>query len=347
MKWQWPRCVGRADARSHAGANGRTNPEDVGLSRERLERIDAMIERRIAAGDLTGAVAVVARRGQVAHVSTHGRHGPRHAAADARRHAVPHRLDDEADRRRRHHDDGRGEQAAARRSGVALHPGVPQPDASPSRGPRAAAAPRRASTRVPAAARDHDQGSADARLGARQRPDEQQRRSSRSRARKARRSRTTFRASAARRSSSSPARAGPTAPAPASRRWAACSRSCPACRSTSSSSSASSRRSACGTSRSGRPTRSGRASRRSTARGRSGLDEVDDAERHAVAQRLLPRLGRPLQHGRELRAVRHHARERRRARRRAPALPQVRRDAGRRARARHAAGPAAPAKATA
>jgi CubicO group peptidase (beta-lactamase class C family) len=48
------------------------DPEDVGLSRERLERIDAMLERRIAAGDLTGAVAVVGRRGQVAHVSMHG-----------------------------------------------------------------------------------------------------------------------------------------------------------------------------------------------------------------------------------------------------------------------------------
>jgi CubicO group peptidase (beta-lactamase class C family) len=53
-------------------AHAATNPEDVGLSRERLARIDAMIERRIAAGDLTGAVTIVARRGQVAHVSIHG-----------------------------------------------------------------------------------------------------------------------------------------------------------------------------------------------------------------------------------------------------------------------------------
>jgi CubicO group peptidase (beta-lactamase class C family) len=48
------------------------DPEDVGLSSERLERIDAMLERRIAAGDLVGAIAIVARRGEVAHVSTHG-----------------------------------------------------------------------------------------------------------------------------------------------------------------------------------------------------------------------------------------------------------------------------------
>ena len=48
------------------------DPEAVGLSRERLERIDAMLEQRIAAGDLAGAIAIVARRGEVAHVSMHG-----------------------------------------------------------------------------------------------------------------------------------------------------------------------------------------------------------------------------------------------------------------------------------
>ncbi len=48
------------------------DPEDVGLASERLARIDAMLEQRIAAGDLVGAIAIVARRGEVAHVSTHG-----------------------------------------------------------------------------------------------------------------------------------------------------------------------------------------------------------------------------------------------------------------------------------
>ena len=47
-------------------------PEDVGLSSERLQRITQMIERRIAAGDLTGAVTVVARRGKVAHIAAQG-----------------------------------------------------------------------------------------------------------------------------------------------------------------------------------------------------------------------------------------------------------------------------------
>jgi len=48
------------------------SPESVGLSRERLARIDAMLEQRIAAGELAGAVAIVARRGQVAHVAVLG-----------------------------------------------------------------------------------------------------------------------------------------------------------------------------------------------------------------------------------------------------------------------------------
>ena len=47
-------------------------PEDVGLSSERLQRIDQMIQRRIAAGELAGAVTIVARRGKVAHLNVQG-----------------------------------------------------------------------------------------------------------------------------------------------------------------------------------------------------------------------------------------------------------------------------------
>jgi CubicO group peptidase (beta-lactamase class C family) len=47
-------------------------PEDVGLSAERLQRIAQMIQRRIAAGDLAGAVVVVARKGRVAFVNAQG-----------------------------------------------------------------------------------------------------------------------------------------------------------------------------------------------------------------------------------------------------------------------------------
>jgi CubicO group peptidase (beta-lactamase class C family) len=42
-------------------------PEEVGLSSERLKRITAMIERRVAAGQIAGAVTIVGRRGKVVH----------------------------------------------------------------------------------------------------------------------------------------------------------------------------------------------------------------------------------------------------------------------------------------
>ncbi len=69
---KWSVLMASAVLAVAATAASAADPEDVGLSRERLQRIDAMLERRIAAGDLTGAIAVVARRGQVAHVATHG-----------------------------------------------------------------------------------------------------------------------------------------------------------------------------------------------------------------------------------------------------------------------------------
>ena len=47
-------------------------PEEVGLSSERLQRISQMIQRRIAAGEVAGAVTVVARKGKVAHYSAQG-----------------------------------------------------------------------------------------------------------------------------------------------------------------------------------------------------------------------------------------------------------------------------------
>ena len=47
-------------------------PEEVGLSAERLERIDEMIQRAIDAKQISGAVTVVARRGRVAHFEAHG-----------------------------------------------------------------------------------------------------------------------------------------------------------------------------------------------------------------------------------------------------------------------------------
>jgi CubicO group peptidase (beta-lactamase class C family) len=47
-------------------------PEEVGLSSERLQRLAQMIQRRIAAGDLAGAVVAIARKGRVAYVNAQG-----------------------------------------------------------------------------------------------------------------------------------------------------------------------------------------------------------------------------------------------------------------------------------
>jgi CubicO group peptidase (beta-lactamase class C family) len=46
--------------------------EPSGFSTERLKRIGQMIERRIAAHDISGAVTLVARKGRVAHFEAHG-----------------------------------------------------------------------------------------------------------------------------------------------------------------------------------------------------------------------------------------------------------------------------------
>ena len=48
------------------------SPEDVGLSSERLGRIAEAMERHIEAGNITGGVTVVARKGRIAHFEAHG-----------------------------------------------------------------------------------------------------------------------------------------------------------------------------------------------------------------------------------------------------------------------------------
>ena len=46
--------------------------ETVGMSTERLKRIDTAMQRHIDAGDIQGAVTAVARRGKVVHFKAHG-----------------------------------------------------------------------------------------------------------------------------------------------------------------------------------------------------------------------------------------------------------------------------------
>ena len=47
-------------------------PEDSGVSSERLQRIHENIQRHIDAGDISGAVTLVVRRGHIVHFETHG-----------------------------------------------------------------------------------------------------------------------------------------------------------------------------------------------------------------------------------------------------------------------------------
>jgi CubicO group peptidase (beta-lactamase class C family) len=47
-------------------------PQSVGLSGERLQRIHDLVERTIAAGEIAGAVTLVARNGQVAYLEAQG-----------------------------------------------------------------------------------------------------------------------------------------------------------------------------------------------------------------------------------------------------------------------------------
>jgi len=47
-------------------------PEEVGLSAERLHRIDELIQRHIDAGTFSGAVTLVARHGRIAHFEAQG-----------------------------------------------------------------------------------------------------------------------------------------------------------------------------------------------------------------------------------------------------------------------------------
>ena len=49
-----------------------TTPEDVGMSSERLGRIDDYVERHLEAHHFAGAVTLVARRGQIVQFKAYG-----------------------------------------------------------------------------------------------------------------------------------------------------------------------------------------------------------------------------------------------------------------------------------
>src|SRR5262245_232704 len=55
-----------------AAETPRAKPEDVGISSPRLQRINELMQRQIDAGNVSGAVTLVARNGRVAHLAAQG-----------------------------------------------------------------------------------------------------------------------------------------------------------------------------------------------------------------------------------------------------------------------------------
>src|SRR5678815_359652 len=55
-----------------AAQTPRAKAEDVGISSQRLQRINELMQRHIDAGDFSGAVTLVARNGRVAHLAAQG-----------------------------------------------------------------------------------------------------------------------------------------------------------------------------------------------------------------------------------------------------------------------------------
>jgi CubicO group peptidase (beta-lactamase class C family) len=55
-----------------AGPLPTVKPDAVGLSQERLDRIHAMVKKHIDAGEISGAVMLVARKGQIAYLDVQG-----------------------------------------------------------------------------------------------------------------------------------------------------------------------------------------------------------------------------------------------------------------------------------
>ena len=98
-----------------------TKPEEVGLSSERLRQIHAMVQRHIDAGDITGAVMFVARKGQIAYLEAQGTMDAGNQEAHDTRLGISHGVDDQAGDWHRDHDDARRRQASTGRSGIQIY----------------------------------------------------------------------------------------------------------------------------------------------------------------------------------------------------------------------------------
>src|SRR5678815_2391953 len=55
-----------------AAETPRAKPDDVGISSQRLQRVTELMQRHIDAGNISGAVTLIARNGRVAHLAAQG-----------------------------------------------------------------------------------------------------------------------------------------------------------------------------------------------------------------------------------------------------------------------------------
>ena len=101
-----------------------SKPEDVGLSSERLARMNKAIHEYVDAGRTPGVVTLIARHGKVVHVDAYGKADLATGRPTRSRRHLPHVFDDEADYVGGAVDALRGRQVPAHRSAVALLPGV-------------------------------------------------------------------------------------------------------------------------------------------------------------------------------------------------------------------------------
>src|ERR1700761_6021180 len=70
--WSQPILFALTAASLYAAALPTSKPEEQGFSSERLQRIHSMVQRHIDLGDISGAVMLVARHGQLAYIDIQG-----------------------------------------------------------------------------------------------------------------------------------------------------------------------------------------------------------------------------------------------------------------------------------
>ena len=79
---------------THAQVLPQLAPGDVGLAKDRLDRIKVRMEKDIAENRLSGGIGLIARRGKIAYFETYGM-ADKEAQADDEGCHLPHLLDDQ------------------------------------------------------------------------------------------------------------------------------------------------------------------------------------------------------------------------------------------------------------